>query len=156
MGKKLIIIRGLPGSGKTTYAKNMVLEEQAAGQSAVYLEEEMFFAKTHQKFHDAAQLTISGEWLNGQIAENLKYLDVVIVSNVCPSKSRLEEFKALADRENAEFEVYRLKTHWVDKLPKFALDSLDKRTEDWPGEIVILPSESDTKSAPAWFNIPKI
>lgn len=139
--KKLVLVRGLPGSGKTTYAKAMYDRLTGEGVTAKWLETSMYFEAYHIRFTKPEQAVTADAWLKGQADKALNEDCTVIVANVADSVDRIDKWKTIADKREAEFEVIRLDTHWADKCPSCVLEYMKKHFEDYAGETVILPEQ---------------
>lgn len=135
--KKVILVRGLPGSGKTTYAKKMCEDLQGEGQTCVWLESSMYTAETGEKVVSPKQTSIITDWLLQKVDSAIKDADNVIISRVALDKIDINLFKGIADKNDAEFIVYRLDTHWEDKVPDAVLKMMQKDMKPWPNEIII-------------------
>ena len=135
--KKLVLVRGLPGSGKTTYAKAMYDRLTGEGVKAKWLETSMYFEAYHIRFTKTEQAATADAWIKGQADKALNEDCTVIVANVANSVDLINKWKAIADKFGAEFEVIRLDTHWADKCPPFVLEDMKKKFEDYPGETVV-------------------
>ena len=137
MMKKITLIRGLPGSGKTTFAKKMCEDLNAEGGNCTWLESSMYMTDTGIQFKSPKQVPIISEWLYEKVEDSLKTYDNVIVARVASEEKDIRRFKEIAEKNYAEFVVYRLDTHWEDKCPKFIFEDMKKAVVDWPDEIVI-------------------
>jgi tRNA uridine 5-carbamoylmethylation protein Kti12 len=135
--KKITLIRGLPGAGKTTFAKKMCEDLTAEGQKCIWLESSMYTEETGEKIVSTKQTPIVTKWLLGKVEVALGDYDNVIVSRVAMDDKDINLFKHIADINEAEFVVYRLNTHWIDKCPKAILEKMQKDFRPWPDEIVI-------------------
>jgi predicted kinase len=134
---KLILVRGLPGSGKTTYAQKLKSEEEERQNTAAWLEASMYTKATGKKIVSPKQNAEVTKWLLAEIKAAIPLNDTVIVSRISLKREDIQLFKDLADEMDAEFEVLRLHTHWKDKMPKSALNAMLADFEDWEGENVI-------------------
>ena len=135
--KKLVLVRGLPGSGKTTFAKKMCEDLNAEGGNCNWLESSMYVAETGIQFKSPKQVHIIAAWLYEKVEDAIKTYDTVIVARVASDENDIRRFKEIAEKNSAEFVVYRLDTHWKDKCPKFVFEEMKKAVVDWPDEIVI-------------------
>lgn len=137
MMKKITLIRGLPGSGKTTFAKKMCEDLNAEGGNCTWLESSMYVTETGIRFESPKQVRIISDWLYEKVSDAIKTYDNVIIARVASDERDIRKFEDIAKRNSAEFVVYRLDTHWEDKCPKFIFDEMKKAVFDWPDEIVI-------------------
>ena len=137
--KKVTLVRGLPGAGKTTFAKKLRDEITASGTTAIWLESSMYTSETGIRILSTSQTPVVTGWLLNKVSDALSKYDNIIVARVAMDARDITHFANLAHRHNAEFEVIRLNTHWVDKIPAGILDAMKKDFEDYPGETVIAP-----------------
>lgn len=135
--KKVILVRGLPGSGKTTFAKRMCEDIQSKGESCVWLETSMYTEDTGEPIISPKQTPIVTGWLLRKVDSALNEVDNVIISRVSLDKNDINQFRDVADMHEAEFVVYRLDTHWEDKIPTGALELMKKDMIPYQREIVI-------------------
>jgi uridine kinase len=107
--KKLILIRGLPGSGKSTIARQIVEESP---NSRVHLEADMYFINNEGMYiFDVDKLSSAHSWC---LNSTLKYLqndlpgidciDTVVVSNTFTTHKELKPYYAIADSLNVPVE----------------------------------------------------
>lgn len=89
---KLFLIRGLPGSGKTTIAKKMV----SGLLYTKHLEADMFFMDGREYKFDASKLGRAHEWCQHQTLEALNRNLDVIVSNTFTTKKELKPYFDIA------------------------------------------------------------
>ena len=74
---KLILVRGIPGSGKSTYARSL-LEKNS---EYVHFEADMWFERNGKYEFDAKKLGQAHEWCRTQTEDALRAGKTVIVSN---------------------------------------------------------------------------
>ena len=163
MSKQIIVIRGIPGAGKTTMAHQLKDDFERSGKTAECLEYTMYYAEAGTSYKDSGEHDKASMWLDERIRSILPTADAVIVSNTCLHKDDIYGFRALADDNGAELTVYRLETQWENKVPAYVSQGLKSVFEPWPEEIVIpagdetaLPESehkltSTLKPMPTWF-----
>lgn len=91
--KNLILLRGLPGSGKSTAAKLL----GANGAGYAHYEADMFFMKDGEYNFDPTQLKVAHNWCQIQ-TEKVMAIDtaIVIVSNTFTQEWEMERYLELA------------------------------------------------------------
>ena len=126
MNSKLYIIRGLPGSGKSTFAKKLLQggKVQQHLEAAEFMTDEngnyKFDPTILQKCHQQCQM-----WVK-------YYLDLgqsVVVSNTFSRKWEILAYT----RMGKEFEVIEMKGNYqnVHNVPQFIIDNMKNRWEIW-------------------------
>jgi tRNA uridine 5-carbamoylmethylation protein Kti12 len=102
---KLIIIRGIPGSGKTTYAKEL---QKLLKTDPVHLEADMFFMKNKEYCFDYKFLGDAHKWCQSTAAMALFNGIDVIVSNTFIKNKEIKPYYELALRYGAQFEIFNM------------------------------------------------
>lgn len=91
--KHLIILRGLPGSGKSTFAKTLV--------DYRHVEADMYFVDDQGNYNfDPDQLEHAHCWCRNRVEEYMKYDNSVIVSNTFTTEREMKPYFDLALRYN--------------------------------------------------------
>ena len=129
----LYVIRGLPGSGKSTYAHN----------------------KFHGLFHvenDMAHMTENGKYdfQNNRRGNALDFCHEAVrcalnhgvncvVSNVFVTKKSIDSYKAIATVNDCDFKVIRLISQFKNQhdVPEDVFKSMKDHFEDYPGEEIV-------------------
>ena len=130
---KLICLRGLPGSGKSTFAHKHF--------QCCILENDQFQIVNGQ-YCWSADGTKRAIALCRRLAEEiLKNNSDVVVCNTFTKKRFIEGYKRLAEKYHADFEVIRMTGEFqnIHNVPKFILDNMKSSFEDWPGETIQNP-----------------
>lgn len=146
---ELILIRGLPGSGKTTLAKKILHSasgtlywaeadhffdvmpgsrpRRQAGSDNVYQFDPRFLGAAHDQCYATAMSAI----FNGRDC---------VVSNTFSTKREIERYTNGVARSGRKVTVRVLKVTGehenVHGVPKGAIQRMKDRWEDWPGELV--------------------
>ena len=99
---QLIVVRGIPGSGKSTAAKK--LEDKGF----VHVENDMYFMRDGKYKFDIDQAKDAANWCYDYADRCLSDGDNVVVSNVFVTIRSINRYKTLAKKHNAEFKVFRM------------------------------------------------
>ena len=127
-----ILIRGLPGSGKTTYAKKNF-------KNALLLEPDMYFVRDYKyrfvlkKFHKANQWCFNAA--NSAVNNGM---DVVVTGNFSKAKY-VQDYINMCNRYGAPYKVIRMKKQFKSKhfMPKDVFEKMKTDFEDWGNEEII-------------------
>lgn len=97
---ELVLIRGLPGTGKSTLAKSM-------SATHIHMETDMFFydEATDSYIYDFSKLKEAHVWCENQTEEHLKAGKSVVVSNTFIKLKEMYNYVKLADKYGAELKV---------------------------------------------------
>lgn len=131
---RLVIVRGLPGSGKSTFAEHEF-------KGVFRLENDMFHVQDGAyRFSQGRQKDAVAWCLNMCDAALRSGMDVV-VSNTFTKRKYVAAYRRLAERAGAGFDVYRMAGRFenVHAVPGDVLENMEKGFEDWPGETVVSP-----------------
>ena len=120
--KKVFLIRGLPGSGKSTKAKELVelYKPQCKEVDPAHLETDRFFARktswneTGEYKFVPEKLGIAHHWNLNRFKDLIDLaFEVVIVSNTFTIKSELKPYVEYAHSRNYEIELLESSTPWA-------------------------------------------
>ena len=131
MANKLTLIRGIPGSGKSTYAKDHY--------NCLILENDMFHIRDGQYMWDKDSMPDAIDWCMDTCERALSLGMDVVVSNTFTKRSVITKYFALADRYGADYEVIRCTGNYgnIHEVPRFVLESMKRNFDDWPGEKIV-------------------
>lgn len=124
----ITIIRGVPGSGKTTFAKKI---------EALHLENDMFcmqdgsYEFCFDKIPERANLCL-------QMATMAVENDAdVVVSNTFTQLWEMQPYVDLAEEYAADLVVYKMNNNFksIHNVPDYAIERMYNRWEDFEGEI---------------------
>lgn len=129
------IVRGLPGSGKTTYCKTNF-------PNTMHLENDMFrMCSGKYTFDDSVTTSILIELFD--FVERCLFItdgkmDIVLCC-VFTSKKSIERYEYLAKKYNADFQVIRIigEHSNVHNVPEVVYNSMKNNFQDWSNETII-------------------
>ena len=130
---KLTLIRGLPGSGKSTFATRNF-------KGILHLENDMFHMIDGEYKFDLDRQYKSVDWCLDTAKRALSYGMDVVVSNTFTKREFIEPYRRLADEVGAEFNVYRMTGDHgsVHNVPEDVIERMRSGFEDWNGEVTVV------------------
>jgi tRNA uridine 5-carbamoylmethylation protein Kti12 len=122
----LYIIRGLPGSGKTTLAKQLV-------HSSRHAEADQFFELNGPYKFDPAKVGDAHTWCQNKVRALLKEHSNCCVSNTFVRRWEYQPYIDMALEFNHEFQVIEVHGPWdsVHGVPKSAIKRMRDRWEPY-------------------------
>jgi predicted kinase len=90
--KKLIILRGLPGAGKSTLAK-----ELAQLYNAVHIEADMYFMQNGKYVFDLSRIFDAHQWCQQAVWDHMRSKHSIILSNTSTTEKELKPYLDLAE-----------------------------------------------------------
>lgn len=100
MGLTITLVRGLPGSGKTTIAKAI-----SAETGAKHLEADMFFMENGVYLFDGNKIKEAHGWCQRNASDSLSQGHCVVVSNTFVKKWEMDAYCAMAATYGANVKV---------------------------------------------------
>ena len=124
MAGQLFLIRGLPGSGKSTTAKAL-----ADWWECVTLEADMFFMVKGKYEFDPARIKLAHGWCQNEARKYLKDGTNVIVANTFTQKWEMQPY---IDMEYASLQIIECKGQFqnVHGVPKQTIAKMAERWEN--------------------------
>jgi len=124
---KLILIRGLPGSGKTTMAKSMMTPNTRHYEADMYFDQ----ADGNYKF-DASQLKQAHAWCQRKTRAALEAGLDVIVSNTFTQHWEMESYVKMAEELGVKLEIITARGQWqnIHGVPDSAIQRMKDRWQD--------------------------
>lgn len=128
---KLTIVRGLPGSGKSTYAKTHY--------NCLILENDMFHMKNGEYRWTATKMNDAINWCISMATIAISNGMDVVICNTFTRKAFVDSYKKIADILNADFEVIRCTGNYgnIHDVPQNVLTSMKESFEDYEGEVLV-------------------
>ncbi len=120
----LYLVRGLPGSGKSTYAKTL---------DAVHLETDMFFVDKQGNYQFCASLLSQAhDWCQQETEQQLKQGHDVVVSNTFVQHWEMKAYLSLAKKYRAKLIVSVCNGDYasVHDVPLSTIEAMRKRWQD--------------------------
>lgn len=126
----LYLVRGLPGSGKSTFAKSL---------GCLHLEADMWFYKDGVYQYDINEIKDAHDWCKENTYEALiTGLDVVVSNTFTKINFELMPYIGMAHDTNSKFCIYEMKGEYpnVHNVPKEKLDIMSLRWEELPEDLL--------------------
>lgn len=119
---KLTIVRGLPGSGKSTYAKTI---------PAMHFEADMFFEDKDGNYeYDRNLIGAAHDWCYGNVVRTLRYGSSVVVSNTFCAMWEMEKYLSIpVIMNNVELDIVEMRAQYgsIHDVPQEAIDRMKQR-----------------------------
>lgn len=128
----LTLMRGAPGSGKSTTAKRMF-------PGTLLLENDQFLMRDGKYCWSKESVQDAIKWCTASVETALKNSFDVVVANTFTKRRFIAAYEKLAMKYGAKFQVYRCTGNYqnVHGLNNEMVESFKKSMEDWPGEILV-------------------
>ena len=122
---ELVLIRGLPGSGKTTMARGTMFEDFE------HYEADMFFEQSGEYCYDASKIKDAHEWCQRETFKALANGKSVVVSNTFTRRFEMEPYFEMAKTFGIELNVLEATGNWpnVHGVPAEAVEKMRQRWE---------------------------
>jgi hypothetical protein len=129
---RLYLIRGISGSGKTTYAKQLMKQDPTLS----HYEADMYFYKDGNYNFNPSLLKDAHAWCKNKTEEDLRNGKSVIVSNTFTQKWEIDPYIQLGKQYGAEVIIKKATGNYqnVHGVPPEALERMKSRWEDLDGE----------------------
>ena len=134
MANTLYIVRGIPGSGKSTFAKKMF--------TCPIFENDMYFIKDKKYLYNQDKMRDAISWCMESVELALKYGCDVVVANTFTKRKYIQAYMNLAEKNGAQVKVYRMYGNFknVHDVPDDVFKNMRDNFEDWPNEICVYPN----------------
>lgn len=122
----LVLIRGLPGSGKSTMARSMVSEGYK------HLEADMFLEDENGEYrYDPNKVVAAHHWCMRETFKALSAGTKVVVSNTFTQRFEVEPYFEIAEIFGIQPRIIEAKGNWgnVHGVPASVVDDMRKRWE---------------------------
>jgi predicted kinase len=128
----LYIIRGLPGSGKTTYAKIHY-------PNTFHIEADMFHVRGGEYLFELRRLGMAHELCMNIVGEVLRTGADAVVSNTFIAARDIKRYIGIAEFYDMPYIVIRCTGSFgsIHNVPEETMENMRRRFVDFPGEILV-------------------
>lgn len=130
----LTLVRGIPGSGKSTFAKR-------AFPGALLLENDMFLMENGIYKWSPEKVKAAVHLCMKMAKMALENCSDVVIANTFTKLMYIEAYSKLASEVGASFKVYRCNGNFknVHNVPDNIVQKFSNAMEDFPGEVLVDP-----------------
>ena len=123
--KKLMLIRGLPGTGKSTRAKLLI----SIGEFHAHFEADMFFERDGKYAFNASRLPAAHQWCQKSAMDALLAGKNVVVSNTFTTAEEMFPYFAIAEEVGAKVEIVTLLKEFgsIHAVPESTMERMRRR-----------------------------
>lgn len=124
----LYIVRGLPGSGKSTYAKSLGIP---------HFEADMYFMKNGEYKFNASLLKHAHDWCFFEVAGVMDTGKDVVVSNTFTTIKEMQPYINLRGMYGCDIVIVEMKCNYgsVHNVPEETLAKMKARWQDTPSDL---------------------
>jgi predicted kinase len=130
---RLVLVRGLPGSGKSTYAKSYFIGH-------IHLEADMYFTQPDGSYDWVAErLGKAHSWCFETTKIMLNNGYDVVVSNTFTTLKELNPYIELANQSDIQYAVFRMTSEYssIHNVPQVVIEKMRNRFEDYEQEVMV-------------------
>lgn len=143
MAQKLYIIRGIPGSGKSTYANKLKTLLFEKGLSVTHFEADMFFMHDGKYQWNPKLIGLAHKWCFDNVFNSFDNgTEAVIVANTFVKLEHLMPYINTANKHGFDVVVYRMNNNFknIHNVPDESINRMKDGFEDYDSEIIIKES----------------
>ena len=132
----LIIVRGIPGSGKSTFAKEIV---KMFPDDSVHWESDMFFMHNGVYCWKPNKVHLAHRWCQQKVEKSFDAVDIVVVSNTFTTESEMKSYLDFAKENGISVQIVRMENRFENEhsVPDATVEKMKARFVDMPNEIVV-------------------
>ena len=141
----LVIVRGIPGSGKSTFAEYCVKKLAEANITAAHCESDDYWMHNGVYKFDARFLHRAHEWCFKKVFESFKNNKIVFVTNTFTQMKELNPYLKEAAQHGLKVTVVRMANEFQNQheVPELTLEAMRNRFCDYPGEVIVKNNSLD-------------
>jgi predicted kinase len=129
----LFLFRGLPGSGKSTQARELLSSLQDSGIKAVHVETDMYFMDGNRYEFNPFEVPEAHSWCQDRARKSLTEGCTVIVSNTFTQMWEMKPYLEMAKSLNVEVKVIECTGNYgnVHNVPDKTIEKMRARWEEY-------------------------
>ena len=123
----LYIVRGIPGSGKSTYSKTI---------GCCVIEADQYFMIDGEYKYDKNKIKAAHLWCQTMVKQFLSRGIDVCVSNTFVKKWEIDEYVKMANTFNTNYKIIKVVGNYknVHNVPSEVVERMNQNWEDYDGE----------------------
>lgn len=128
----LYLIRGLPGSGKSTYAQSL-----AKSHDCFHVEADMYFCRDGIYRFDGSRIRLAHQWCQDMAQIAMEKGKDVVVSNTFTQRRELQPYLDLAKATGHTIKIVNMDTSYgnIHNVPVETLEKMKDRWENIEGAL---------------------
>lgn len=141
----LVIVRGIPGSGKSTFAEYCVKKLAEEHITATHCESDDYWMRNGVYKFDARFLHMAHKWCFKKVFESFKNSKIVFVTNTFTTMKELNTYLKEAAQRGLKVTVVRMANEFQNQheVPELTLEAMRNRFCDYPGEVIVKNNSLD-------------
>jgi len=123
----LLLVRGLPGSGKSTFAKKLT--------NFIHWEADMYFIDENGNYNYQLKFIQNAhKWCLKRTMDSLMLEDNVVVTNTFTTKWEMDPYIQFAKKENIGINIITLRNQFknIHNVPEEVYEKMKQRFEEYP------------------------
>jgi len=123
----LLLVRGLPGSGKSTFAKKLT--------NFIHWEADMYFIDENGNYNYQLKFIQNAhKWCLKRTMDSLMLEDNVVVTNTFTTKWEMDPYIQFAKKENIGINIITLRNQFknIHNVPEEIYEKMKQRFEEYP------------------------
>jgi predicted kinase len=135
----LILVRGIPGAGKSTFAEFLNITFKTLGRKSFVFEADQYFMRDGEYKFNAADLHKAHYWCQKNAKQNMHSGQVVIVANTFKRQREMNEYIEDAQKKHVPIVLFSMQNSFgsIHNVPDETIKKMSERWAKIDREIVI-------------------